>query len=584
MTEQHTVMISAAPIQEVQQGWHELKLRVEQLEAAVAAEEKENKTLRSLLERVIDHRQKSHNELVLLLTGLVSRLPLNDIGVVVSKLVEHNARVSQYLAALTKGTPDLHMPEPEVLRTLDQTKRDLQAAIKPLVEELIALETPIEPALLQALLAQPDQFFTPQMTRANRCYIKGQVPRERVIREFGQEALEFFKDMTTDPKLNPRPKPDEIVLAFKPDFEALCQQQPNLVAQRRQDLLNLHQRVQRSKSPCDASRAQRIAFQKLSFVIELLYFYEHQNTEAPDVLFAQRLPALVEQLVLPTPQDRLEEKLIEQAEALMAHVIQPDHRQMIINNVGKAGGTGQTLKYVLGLRMEKVLGMDQLVTDFVRHLLPTPPQPAPKAEALAPVLRLLRPPVQRTVTKSIMLCERIRKEDATALGRALGEALGIPDLDKEIKARETLSPETERKLAWGKIKDLVAARTDAGVVAAAIRDRLHEKYDAEEIRQSWITLIEMDPISLIRIFCAVPYRSDGKTDSIARPVLETYVTRLTHEKYQATYKKIVNSLKNMYVAKPDSPTLQNFVSLVRWVDAAAADRISADIGMPAPHG
>lgn len=583
MTEQHTVMISAAPVQEVQQGWHELKLRVEQLESAMAAADKENKALRSLLERVIDHRQKSHSELVLLLTGLVSRLPLNDIGVLVSRLVEHNAHVGQYLAALTKGTVDLHLPEPEVLRTLDQAKRDLQAEIKPLVDELLKLEIPIEPALLQALVAQPDQFFTPQMTRANRGYIKGQVPRERVIKEFGQDALEFFKDMTTDPKLNPRPKPDEIVLVFKPDFETLFQQQPNLVPQHRDALLNLYQRVQGSKTPGEKSRAQRIAFQKLSFVIELLYFYEHQNTEAPDVLFAQRLPALVEQLVLPNPQDRLDEKLIEQAEALLAHVIQPEHRQMIINNIGKAGGTGQTLKYVLGLRMEKVGAQDQLVTDFVRHLLPTPPQPAPKADALAPVVRLIRPAMQRSVTKAIMLCERIRKEDATALGRALGEALGITGLEAEMKAREAISPETERKLAWGKIKDLVAARTDAGVVAAAIRDRLHEKYDAEEIRQSWITLIEMDPISLIRIFCAVPYRSDGRTDSIARPVLETYVTRLTHEKYLPTYKKIVNSLKNMYVAKPDSPTLLNFVSLVRWVDAAAADRIAADIGMSGHH-
>src|SRR3974390_3525791 len=99
MTEQQTVTMSAAPVPEIQHGWHELKLRVEQLEAEQAALQKENKVLRSLLERVIDHRQKSHSELVLLLTGLVSRLPLNDIGVVVSKLVEHNAHVGQYLAA-----------------------------------------------------------------------------------------------------------------------------------------------------------------------------------------------------------------------------------------------------------------------------------------------------------------------------------------------------------------------------------------------------------------------------------------------------------------------------------------------------
>ena len=95
-------------------------------------------------------------------------------------------------------------------------------------------------------------------------------------------------------------------------------------------------------------------------------------------------------------------------------------------------------------------------------------------------------------------------------------------------------------------------------------------------------LTEADPISLIRIFCQIPYRPDGKTDAIARPVIETYVTRLLHEKYAATYKKIVNSLKNMYVAKPDSHTLLNFLALVRWVDPSAANRICVDIGMPVP--
>jgi hypothetical protein len=52
-----------------------------------------------------------------------------------------------------------------------------------------------------------------------------------------------------------------------------------------------------------------------------------------------------------------------------------------------------------------------------------------------------------------------------------------------------------------------------------------------------------------------------------------------HEKYTATYKKIVNSLRNLHAAKSDSPTLVNFLALVRWVDAEAANRISHDIGM-----
>jgi hypothetical protein len=38
----------------------------------------------------------------------------------------------------------------------------------------------------------------------------------------------------------------------------------------------------------------------------------------------------------------------------------------------------------------------------------------------------------------------------------------------------------------------------------------------------------------------------------------------------------------MYVAKPDSHTLLNFLALVRWVDPSAANRICVDIGMPVP--
>ena len=77
----------------------------------------------------------------------------------------------------------------------------------------------------------------------------------------------------------------------------------------------------------------------------------------------------------------------------------------------------------------------------------------------------------------------------------------------------------------------------------------------------------------------MPYRPDGKTDAIAQPVMETYVSRLTHEKYAATYTKVVNSLKNMFHAKPDSPTLLNFVALVRWVSPDAASRLCHDVGM-----
>ncbi len=89
-------------------------------------------------------------------------------------------------------------------------------------------------------------------------------------------------------------------------------------------------------------------------------------------------------------------------------------------------------------------------------------------------------------------------------------------------------------------------------------------------------------MSLIRIFCQLPFQADGKTDPIARTVMETYVTRLTHEKYASTYHKVVNSLRNMFHAKPDSPTLLNFMALVKWAGPEAVNRLYADVGMPVP--
>src|SRR6266850_3088336 len=212
-----TEIPAPASVEDIQGAWNELGLKVRQLEAQTGGLEQENKALRSMLERVIEHRQKSHTELVLLLTDLVSKLPVNDVGIIVSKLVEHNTNVSQILAGLIKGTVEAALPAPALLKALDQTKRDLRAAVKPLAEELVQLEAPLEKELLQALPGQPEVFFTPRTVRANRCYVKGQLPRERIIKEFGEPALVFFNDVTTDPKLNPKPKPEEIVVVFKND-------------------------------------------------------------------------------------------------------------------------------------------------------------------------------------------------------------------------------------------------------------------------------------------------------------------------------------------------------------------------------
>lgn len=584
MADADTAILSkpVVPLEEVQREWTDLKSRVGQLEGERALLERENKTLRLLLERVVEHRQRSHGELILLLTGLVSKLPINDVGVVVAKLVEHNANVAEVCAALSKGSVESGLPQPTVLKNLEQAKRDLVAAIKPAVEELIQSDPPLETEMLRGLISKPESFFGPHVVRACRCFVKGQVPRERILREFGEEALPFFNDLTTDPKLNPRPKQDEIVLAFKPDFEALLQQNTAVAGNKRQELTALFQRIQKSRANTDVARVQKNAFQRMSFLLELLHYYENQATEAPDVTFAMRLPVLLEQLVVTPGQEQLDEKWITQAESLLVFIINADHRLMVINNIGKSGGLARVLKFVLRLRVEKLTDENEVVHDFTRTLIPPAPQPPPDVKTLAQVLKLLaRADRQKLVVRGIMGSDRMKRVDAELLGRAVAVELGLKGLEEEVRALATMSPEVERQLAWDRVKELITRRAEPAQVATAIRDRLHLKYDADEVRQSWITLNESEPISFIRVFCQLPYLADGRTDPIARAVLESYVTRLTHEKYAATYAKVITSLKNMFKAKPDSPMLLNFIALVKWVDAEAAQKIGRDVGLHA---
>ena len=123
-------------VEEIQKAWHDLTLTVRQLDAELTTVEQENKALRSLLERIVEHRQKSHAEMVSILTSLVTKLPINDIGVVVSRLVEHNAQVNEVCAALAKGKMDDTQLQPVILKVLEKTKDDLAAFLKAAVAEL----------------------------------------------------------------------------------------------------------------------------------------------------------------------------------------------------------------------------------------------------------------------------------------------------------------------------------------------------------------------------------------------------------------------------------------------------------------
>ena len=568
---------TVASVEEVQRDWHDLQLRVQQLETERTVLEQENKTLRSLVERVIEHRQKSHSELVNLLATLVSRLPINDIGVVVSRLVEHNQHVNEVCASLSKGKLDDSLLQPVLLKQLDKAKRDLTAAFKPEVEALLKLDAPYEAGLLESLLEKPDNFFSPVFARANRGFVKGQLPRERAIREFGEAALIFFKDVTTDVKFNPRPKPEEIMLAFKPEFDELLRQNPDVAAARRAELQALHQKIRHSRENTEQSRAQKNAFTRLSFFLELLHYYENRGTESPDVVFAQRLPPLIEQLALPADRDTLDEKLIQSVEAMLALVISSDYRKSIINNLGKAGGLARTLRYTLAFRAEKLSDIDPLTIECIKHLIPQGKAPAPAA--LTAVLRLFNPAMQQACLRAISATDRLRKEEAEKLARAVAKELGLEEIVSRLNQQSNLPPERERQLAWDHIKDLIGSRTTPVEIIAAIRKRLGGRYDADEVKACWLVLTESDPMIFVRVYCLFPYLPNGQTDPLARAILETFANRLTHEKYAAVYAKVVTALRNLFKVKADSPALVNFINLVKWVDPHSADKIAKDIGM-----
>jgi len=572
MLEMPKVSAVVPALEEIQRDWPDLKLRLQDTEVQCRVLEQENKALRGLLEKVVEHRKKSHSELVTLVTTLATKMPINDVGMIVTRLMEHGASVNEVCSAIISGRNEENFLQPAILRALDKAKNELTAAIKPLVEELIRLEAPLDPGQLRALIDQPEAFFTPAGRRANRAYVKGQVPQEQIVRDFGEEALGFFKNMTTDAVHNPRPRPEEIMLAFRSDFEDLLRQPSALAEAKRAGLVVLHRRIRQSRE----QRAQKEAFLKLSFVLDLLHYYANQNTELPDVVFAQRLPPLVEQLVVTGENDPLDENHLQQAEALLAHIVNADYRHAVINNFGKSGGAARTARFVLTFRAAVLTDHDPITQDFVRHLVGTQKQPAPVP--IAAVLRFLNPEAQAVLVRALHNTDRLRREDGEILARELLHRLGLPDLPVRAEATLPVNPAAN---PWEVIKEMIAQRATPNDITDAVRKQLHAKYDTDEVKQSWLVLTESDPMTFVRVFSLLPYLPDGQTDPLGRAVLETYATRLTHEKYLTTYAGVVGALRKLHKVRADSPALVNFIALVRWVDPASADRIAQDVGIAA---
>ena len=297
--------------------------------------------------------------------------------------------------------------------------------------------------------------------------------------------------MTTDSNRNPHPKREEIALGFRQDFEALLAQNPAFAPDKRQALLRFIRKSSAASGPAEAG-PQKNAFQRLSFIIELLHYYEHQNTEAPDAVFAMSLPGLIEQLVLGSSPDSLDEKLITAAEGLLVYIASPDHRLMVINNIGKGGGVARTLRFVLRLRAEKVIEDDpeQVIPEFIRHLIPT--QKPPPAQALVAVLRLVGPEAQRAIVKALLRFDWIGHDEGDTLA-GVATDLGLQGLVEEVKAQASVSPEVQCNNNVDKVKQMLAARRRRHHDSRRRPARLNAKYDSDEIRQSWITLTESDP-------------------------------------------------------------------------------------------
>lgn len=189
--------------------------------------------------------------------------------------------------------------------------------------------------------------------------------------------------------------------------------------------------------------------------------------------------------------------------------------------------------------------------------------------------------MQTPMIRAIATCDRLSRTEAETLARAVAIELGLKEAEAAATPLITADPEAERKMAWERIHDLIATHADATAITAAVRSRLQAHYNSDEIKQSWITLTGADPMSLVRTFCQLPYLPDGKTDPIARAVMESYANRLMHEKYADIYVKILKSLTNMFKVKPDGPTLVNFLNLLKWVDPEAEKKMAADIGVRA---
>src|SRR5438874_1709052 len=81
---------------------------------------------------------------------------------------------------------------------------------------------------------------------------------------------------------------------------------------------------------------------------------------------------------------------------------------------------------------------------------------APSPESVASLLKLLNPEAQGFIAKSIITTDRLRRDDAEKLGKAVAAMLDLKGFEESLKAQEAVPVEIERKLAWERIKDMIS--------------------------------------------------------------------------------------------------------------------------------
>ena len=310
--------------------------------------------------------------------------------------------------------------------------------------------------------------------------------------------------------------------------------------------------------------------------MELLHYYENQSTESPDVVFAQRLPPLVEQLVVTGENDTLDEKFIKQAEELLSHIISARTRQAVVNNFGKAGGASRTLRFILTFRSAIFTEHDPVTADFVKHLLAGQKNPAPGP--IVTVLRFLNAEAQKVVVRAILNSERLGREDSERLARELIKEFWVCRSCQPAEWRAaSLRQNTHESLGHhqGTHRPSRFAKRNHQAPSANSSTPSTTPTKSNKAGSSWPNPIRCRS-SVYSACCLIC--------PTARPILlrglfRDVSSRLTHEKYATTYTKVVNALKNLHKVKADSPALLNFIALVRWVDPTSADKLVHDIGM-----